>query len=112
MLGLDLGSSFFTPALHADVLRHEGLSGARVAERILEMYGLRSLFRFVDGADVGIPKWQQIERLLGQGVIELEHGQAVAVGGGALEPLAIEAQVHAGEDLLGLIAAAGKQGGP
>jgi len=39
------------------------------AERILEMYGLRSLFRFVDGADVGIPKWQQIERLLGQGVI-------------------------------------------
>ena len=36
VLGLDLGSSFFTPALHADVLRHEGLSGARVAERILD----------------------------------------------------------------------------
>ena len=36
VLGLDLGSSFFTPALHADVLRHEGLSGARVADRILD----------------------------------------------------------------------------
>jgi transketolase len=36
VLGLDLGSSFFKPALHADVLRHEGLSGARVAERILD----------------------------------------------------------------------------
>ena len=36
VLGLDLGSSFFAPALHADVLRHEGLSGARVADRILD----------------------------------------------------------------------------
>ncbi len=36
VLGLDLGSSFFAPALHADVLRHEGLTGARVAERILD----------------------------------------------------------------------------
>jgi transketolase len=36
VLGLDLGSSFFAPALHAEVLRHEGLSGARVAERILD----------------------------------------------------------------------------
>jgi transketolase len=36
VLGLDLGSSFFAPALHADVLVHEGLTGARVAERILD----------------------------------------------------------------------------
>jgi transketolase len=36
VLGLDLGSSFFKPALHADVLRYEGLSGDRVAERILD----------------------------------------------------------------------------
>jgi transketolase len=36
VLSLDLGSSFFAPALHADVLQHEGLSGARVAERILD----------------------------------------------------------------------------
>ena len=28
VLGIDLGSSFFKPALHADVLRHEGLSPA------------------------------------------------------------------------------------
>jgi transketolase len=36
VLALDLGSSFFTPALHADVLRHQGFSGARIAERILD----------------------------------------------------------------------------
>ena len=36
------------------------------AERILEMFGLRSSFRFVDGGEVGIPKRQQIERLLAQ----------------------------------------------
>jgi transketolase len=36
VLGLDLGSSFFTPVLLADVLRHEGLSGTRAAERILD----------------------------------------------------------------------------
>jgi transketolase len=32
---LGLGPSSFAPALDADALRHEGLSGARVAERIL-----------------------------------------------------------------------------
>jgi transketolase C-terminal domain/subunit len=36
VIGLDLGSSFFAPALHPDALRQEGLSGARVAERILD----------------------------------------------------------------------------
>jgi len=41
VLGLDLGSSFFAPALHTDVLRHEGLTGARVAERILDALCLR-----------------------------------------------------------------------
>ena len=41
VIGLDLGSSFFAPALHADVLRHEGLTGARVAERILDALCLR-----------------------------------------------------------------------
>jgi transketolase len=35
VLALDLGSSFFRPALLPDVLEHERLSGARVAERIL-----------------------------------------------------------------------------
>jgi len=36
VLSLDLGTSFFRPALLPDVLEHEGLSGARVAERILD----------------------------------------------------------------------------
>jgi len=36
VLGLDLGRSFFKPALHADVLAHEGFTGARIAERILD----------------------------------------------------------------------------
>jgi phosphoglycolate phosphatase len=40
------------------------------AEQILEMFGLRSLFGFVSGGEIGIEKWQQVESLLGQGVID------------------------------------------
>lgn len=40
------------------------------AEQILEMFGLRSLFRIVSGGEIGIEKWQQIESLLGQGLID------------------------------------------
>jgi len=36
VLGIDLGQSFFKPALHADVLTHEGFTGEQLAERILE----------------------------------------------------------------------------
>lgn len=36
------------------------------AEQILNMFGLRSHFRFVSGGDVGIQKWQQLESLLAQ----------------------------------------------
>jgi transketolase len=36
VLGIDLGSSFFKPALLPDVLAHEGLTGADIAERILD----------------------------------------------------------------------------
>jgi len=36
VLALDLGSSFFKPALLADVLADQGLSGERIAERILD----------------------------------------------------------------------------
>ena len=43
---------------------------------------------------------------------EALHGQPVAIGGGALQTLAIQAQVHAGQQLLVLIRAAGEQGGP
>ena len=39
------------------------------AERILEMFGLRSYFRFVNGGEIGIQKWQQIKDLLSQGLI-------------------------------------------
>lgn len=39
------------------------------AERILDMFGLLSLFRFVDGGEVGVQKWQQIERLVRQGLL-------------------------------------------
>jgi phosphoglycolate phosphatase len=33
------------------------------AERILELFALRSFFIFIDGGDVGIEKWQQIAAL-------------------------------------------------
>jgi transketolase len=36
VLGLDLGSSFFKPALLADVLAHQKLNGQQLAERILD----------------------------------------------------------------------------
>ena len=39
------------------------------AEQILEMFGLRSLFRFVSGGEIGTEKWQQIESLLRKGSI-------------------------------------------
>ena len=39
------------------------------AEQILEMFGLRSYFRFVNGGDIRIQKWQQIEGLLSQGIV-------------------------------------------
>ena len=42
---------------------------------------------------------------------EAQDGQAMAIGGGTLESLGIEAQVHPGEQLLGFVATAGKQGG-
>lgn len=39
------------------------------AEQILEMFGLRSYFRFVSGGEIGVHKWQQVEGLLMQGLI-------------------------------------------
>lgn len=33
------------------------------AEQILDLFDLRRFFRFVDGGDVGVHKWQQIEAL-------------------------------------------------
>ena len=39
------------------------------AERILELFGLRHFFAFVDGGDIGIEKWQQLQVLIEQKVI-------------------------------------------
>ena len=47
--GIELG---ICTAKHADI-----------AERILEMFDLRSYFRFVSGGDFGIPKWRQMAAL-------------------------------------------------
>ena len=37
------------------------------AEKILDLFDLRKYFRFVDGGEVGVHKWQQIEALLSVG---------------------------------------------
>ena len=37
------------------------------ADRILQMFGLRTHFQFVSGGDIGIPKWQQLEALVAAG---------------------------------------------
>lgn len=39
------------------------------AEKILEMFGIRSYFQFVSGGDIGVHKWQQLEDLLRKGVV-------------------------------------------
>jgi len=40
-----------------------------IAEKILEMFGIRNLFDFISGGDVGIEKSMQITELLNKGVI-------------------------------------------
>jgi transketolase len=55
VLGLDLGSSSLAPALDADVLRDEGLSGARVAERIL-----LAATREVDQSEQSVAPWTSL----------------------------------------------------
>lgn len=37
------------------------------AEKILEMFSIRDYFLFVDGGDIGIHKWQQLEELVRKG---------------------------------------------
>lgn len=39
------------------------------AEQILRMFGLRSHFRFVNGGEIGIHKWRQIEGLRTEGMV-------------------------------------------
>ncbi|CCN36388.1 HAD-superfamily hydrolase, subfamily IA, variant 1 [Vibrio nigripulchritudo ATCC 27043] len=42
---------------------------ADYASQILELHGIRDLFDFVDGADIGTEKWQQLEALKAKGII-------------------------------------------
>lgn len=42
---------------------------ADFAERILQLFGLRPSFAFVDGGDIGIPKAQQLQSLLATAAI-------------------------------------------
>ena len=56
-------------ALHS--LRRKGVAiglctSKRVdfADKILSMFGLRDLFAFIDGGDVGVQKWQQVAGLM------------------------------------------------
>ena len=45
------------------------LKRADFAERILQMFELRHHFQFIDGGDVGIHKWQQVEKLRAEGKV-------------------------------------------
>ena len=52
------------------------------AEKILEMFDLRSHFSFVSGGEIGTPKWQQIDTLLENGII---NQSTVMVGDRAVD---------------------------
>ena len=40
------------------------------AEKILGLFGLRELFAFVSGGDIGVHKWQQLEALRSAGAVD------------------------------------------
>ena len=61
---------------------------ADYARRILQMFGLDSLFRFVNGGDVGIKKEKQIARMLAEGKIT---GNAMMIGDRAVDLAAAHA---------------------
>ena len=46
-----------------------------------------------------------------RGVLKTQDGQTVTIGGGAFEAVLIETEMHTGQQLFGLVAAAGEQGG-
>ncbi len=50
---------------------------ADFAEKILVRFGLRELFAFVSGGDIGVHKWQQLEALRSAGAVD---GTSVMVG--------------------------------
>jgi len=40
------------------------------AEKIVQMFGMRDLFEFVDGGDIGVPKSRQLEGLKKSGIVD------------------------------------------
>jgi len=54
-------------------------------ERILDLFGLRSLFEFVSGGEIGIEKWQQLEQLRQE--VDLEP-DALMIGDRAFDLIA------------------------
>ncbi len=58
---------------------------ADFAEKILDNFSLRSLFQFVNGGDIGIRKWHQIEGLLAEGKVTTS---SVMVGDRAVDLVA------------------------
>jgi phosphoglycolate phosphatase len=52
------------------------------AESILALFGLRDLFAFVSGGDIGVHKWQQLQSLRESGAID---ARAVMVGDRAVD---------------------------
>ena len=98
---------------------------ADFAERILRLFGLRELFAFVSGGDIGVHKWQQLRALREAGAVDGDsvmvgdravdvasahrnglHACAVLWGFGSLDELQAERPRHIAkkpEDLLGLL---------
>jgi phosphoglycolate phosphatase len=52
------------------------------AEKILNLFGIRPLFNFVAGGDVGVHKWQQIQGLRGSGKVT---GASIMIGDRAVD---------------------------
>jgi len=55
---------------------------ADYAARIIEMFGLRDFFEFIDGGDIHIKKYMQLEKLLANGVC---RERAVMIGDRAVD---------------------------
>lgn len=55
------------------------------AERILDMFGLREWFRFIDGGEPAVQKWQQVAALMARGAIP---GTSVMIGDRSVDMIA------------------------
>jgi len=74
------GVSEFLNQAHQRAEQRLGLCTSKradVAEKVLELFGLRNFFDFVSGGDIGIEKSQQLQQLLGSGTIT---GRSLMIG--------------------------------